>query len=210
MAYRRTARVEMRLASNRARILRAAKVLVSQRGFRQAYMGAVAASAGMAIGTVYRYFPSKSDLFAEVVATTSAREVGVVAELATGHGPAAKRLAEGIRAFVLRAIRGRGLAYALIAEPSEPPVNAVRLRYRQELSKVLEGIVSDGIRDGEFPPQDAEVTASCLVGAFLEALVRPLAPTAEPLRGNAEALVDAIVTFCVRAVRAVAEIDIHG
>src|SRR6266852_5397623 len=130
MVYRRTARVESRLAANRARILRAAKALVSERGFRQAHMGAVATSAGIAIGTVYRYFPSKSDLFAELVATTSAREVGVVAELASGQGPAAKRLAEGIRAFVMRAIRGRGLAYALIAEPGDPPVNSVRLRYR--------------------------------------------------------------------------------
>jgi len=58
MAYRRTERVEARLADNRARILRTARQLVAESGFRETQIASIAASAGVAVGTVYRYFPT--------------------------------------------------------------------------------------------------------------------------------------------------------
>ncbi len=58
MAYRRTERMEARLASNRERILRAARETVAERGFRDAEIAAIASAAGVATGTIHRYFPS--------------------------------------------------------------------------------------------------------------------------------------------------------
>ena len=63
MAYRKTDTVEARLADNRKRILAAARSLVSEGGWPEAQVTHVAAAAGLATGTVYRYFPSKADLF---------------------------------------------------------------------------------------------------------------------------------------------------
>ncbi len=201
MPYRRTERVEARLADNRARILRAARRVVAEGGFREAQIAAVAAVAGMAVGTIYRYFPSKAELFAGVLQITSQREVDVTAEIAASGGPAPARLGAAVRAFASRAIRGRRLAYALIAEPVDPEVDQARLEYRRALGKVLEAILCDGINRGEFPPQHVEASAACLVGALIEGLVGPLAPDSAAVEGSGgEALVEAIVGFCLRAV----------
>ena len=200
MSYRRTERVEARLASNRERILRAARRLVGEGGFREAQIAAIASVAEIAIGTIYRYFPSKADLFAEVVSTTSEREIEVVARIAESGGPASQRLADALRAFASRAIRGRPLAYAMIAEPVDPEVDNVRLRYRHALSEVLETILADGIAAGEFPAQNLKASAACLVGALIEGLVGPLAPTSVNADEDGARLVEAIVTFCLRAV----------
>lgn len=200
MAYRRTERVEARLASNRERILRTARRLVAEGGFREAQIAAIASVAEVATGTIYRYFPSKADLFADVVSTTSQREIEVVAKIAQSGGPAPQRLADGLRAFATRAIRGRRLAYAMIAEPVDPEVDTVRLQYRDALGKVLETILTDGIAAGEFPTQDVKASAACIVGALIEGLIRPLAPNSANVDEEGARLVEDIVTFCLRAV----------
>ena len=200
MPYRRTKRVEARLADTRARILRAARQLVAEGGFREAQVATVAAVAGVATGTVYSYFPSKADLFAEVVSGSSQREVGVVATIAQAGGSAVQRLTDALRAFASRTLRGRRLAYALVAEPVDPEVESTRLEYRRALGKVLESILTDGINSGDFPPQNAEASAACLVGALLEGLIGPLAPTAGDVTDEGQELVRAIIAFCLRAV----------
>ena len=78
MAYQRTEQTAQRLADKRARILKAARDLVADGGWSAAQIDQVAVKAGVATGTVYRYWPSKAELCAEIVATVSAREVGVV------------------------------------------------------------------------------------------------------------------------------------
>jgi AcrR family transcriptional regulator len=210
MAYRRTERVEARLADNRARILRAARQLVSDGGFRQAQIASVAALAEVAVGTVYRYFPTKADLFAEIVRTVSQREVDVLRQIADSGGPASARLAAAVRAFASRAIRGRRLASAVLAEPVDPEVDDVRLEYRRIHYRTFERIIREGIAAGEFPSQDVAASAACLVGAFMEGLVSPLAfESAGDDRENAS-LIDAIVRFAMRAVSGTASPDVKG
>jgi AcrR family transcriptional regulator len=210
MAYRRTERVEARLADNRARILRAARQLVSDGGFRQAQIASVAALAEVAVGTVYRYFPTKADLFAEIVRTVSQREVDVLRQIADSGGPASARLAAAVRAFASRAIRGRRLASAVLAEPVDPEVDDVRLEYRRIHYGTFERIIREGIAAGEFPSQDVAASAACLVGAFMEGLVSPLAfESAGDDRENAS-LIDAIVRFAMRAVSGTASPDVKA
>src|SRR4051812_41357940 len=75
VAYRATERTEARKAAVRARIVTAARELIARGGYAEAQVAAVAERAGVATGTVYRHFPSKSDLFAEVFREASQREV---------------------------------------------------------------------------------------------------------------------------------------
>ena len=201
MAYRKTERVEAKLADNRARILQTARRLVAESGFRDAQMAAIAAAAGLATGSVYRYFPSRAELFAEVLAITSRREVQVIEAIADSGGPAAARLADGVRAFASRALRARQLAYSLIAEPVDPEIDSARLQYRHALGEAFERILGDGVRSREFPSQNVEAGAACVVGALLEGLVGPLAPRARG-RDSGERATEAIVAFCLRAVGA--------
>lgn len=204
MAYRRTARTEARKAANRRRLLEVARSLVADGGFQNVQIATVAEAAGVASGTVYRYFPSKAALCADVFRSVCDREVEVTEEAAAIAGTAAERLAAAVRAFASRALRGRTTAYALLGEPVAPAVDAERLVYRRALGRVFERVVAEGVACRELPAQNAEVTGACIAGAVMESLVNPLAPGAGTLDAGSESLLDAIVACCLRAAGAVA------
>lgn len=199
MAYRATPKTIARKAQMRQRVLDAAVALVGAGGFSALSMQAVAVGAGMATGAVYLHFKNKADLCAEVFRLATEREVAVVRSAAQASGTASHRLTQCIGVFAERALRARRMAYALIAEPVDALVDTERLRYRLAYAQVFEQLVREGIADGVFAPQDAEVSAAALVGVIAEALVGPLSTTggADP-----KAVVTAIQSFCLRAVSA--------
>jgi AcrR family transcriptional regulator len=199
MVYRQTENATKRLADKRARILTAARDLVADGGWPAAQVDHVAARAGVATGSVYRHWSSKAELCAEIVATVSAREVGIVKAVANADGSPVERLEAAIRTFAGRALRGRRLAYALIAEPVDPEVETVRLDYRAQLARCFEGILREGIMRGVFPRFDPAVAAACIVGAFMEALVGPLAPAKGTGPRADRHLIEQITQFCLRA-----------
>ena len=200
MVYRRTAAVVVRLEDNRARILDAARTLVAEGGWRQAQVAAVAARAGLATGTVYRYFPSKADLFAEVLANVSRRERDVVSAIVDGGGPPAARLKDAVKTFTTRALRGHRLAYAMIAEPCEPELDKARLEWRAHLGEEFVRLIEMGQAQGVFRICDARIAAACVVGAFMEALVGPLTPDAFADADAAHRLLDEIAEGCLAIV----------
>ena len=201
MAYRRTERVEEQLQDKRDRILQAVRAVVGEVGFHGAQVATVAEAAGVATGTVYRHFPSKGELFAEALALNAQHEVDVVAAVAQADGAPSARLADALRVFARRAVRARRLAWAMIAEPAEPEVDAARLTYRRAFSDVFERLIREGIAQGEFPPQNAQASAACLMGALSEGLIGPLAPEAGSLP-DTRALIEQITAFCLQAVSA--------
>lgn len=201
MPYRPTEKTQARKAEMRRRILDASLRIVSTGGFGALTIGGVAVEAGVATGAVYKHFESKAHLCAEVFSLATEKEVAVVKENAWAEGPPAIRLLNTIEAFAARAIRGRRLAYALIAEPVDVLVDAERLRYRRAYAEIFQKLVEDGIRTGDFAPQAATISAAALVGVLSEALVGPLTWTdgAEPAIEAAQ-LIQSIQAFCLRAV----------
>ncbi len=177
MAYRQTPAVEARLQDNRSRILEAARALVSEGGWQEAQVASVAAAAGIATGTVYRYFPSKAELFAEVLSLVSQREVDVLTEIAQADGSSTLRLHSAVSTFVKRAMRNPRLAYALIAEPCDKEIDAARLVYRAAISQVIHSMVSVGQVAGEMRSDvQPDIAATVIVGGFMEGLIGPLSP----------------------------------
>src|SRR3954447_26754643 len=176
MPYRVTERTQARRAATRERILRAAHELVASGGFGAASVAAGAARAGVATGSVYRHFSSKADLFAEGFRRAAQHEADAVAD--------AEPLAGGVETFARRPLAGRRLAWALLAEPVDPVVEAERLAYRRAYRDAFRRFVPD------------ELTAAALVGAVGEVLVGPLSPTGPDL--DEDALVARLVILCRR------------
>jgi AcrR family transcriptional regulator len=198
MAYRSTERTEARRLATREAIVAAAHDLIARGGYREASVAAVARGAGIATGSVYRHFPSKAELFAEVFRRASQREVDATAAAGAGPGTTAERVAHAVETFARRALRGRRLAWALLAEPVDPAVEAERLVFRRAYAAGFERVLRDGIATGELPAQDVELTAAALVGALGEALVGPLSPVAPHV--DEDRLVAALVAFCKRSI----------
>jgi AcrR family transcriptional regulator len=201
MVYRRTPRVEARLSASRDRILAAALAIVAEHGYAGCSVAAVARRAGVATGSVYRHFPAKADLVTEVFRTAAQREVDAVTRAAELESAAATALAAVIETFASRALRAPRMAYALLAEPVDPAVEAERLVFRRAYAEAFAGIVTRGIAAGELPAQDVGVSAAALVGALGEALVGPLAAGAAGAPAH-DGTAD-LITFAQRSIGAV-------
>ena len=198
MPYRPTERTEARKAAMREAIVGAALAQVGAGGYASAGVHVVARRAGVAVGTVYRHFPSKGELFAEVFRRAAEPELDVVIEVSAADGrPAAERIAAAVEAFCRRALAGPVLAYAQIAEPVDPAVESERLRLRVGYRDAFARVLDDGVAAGELRPHDTRTVAAALVGGLGEALVGPLATH---VRGSKEALVATLVQFCQEAL----------
>src|SRR5271154_4284446 len=126
MPYRRTENVVRRLAARHDAIVTAARALAGENGMGAVQIAPVAQRAGIAAGTVYRYFPSKTELVAALVDALSEREIATMrraADAAPGPLPA---LAAAIAPSAMRASAHRKLAWAVIAEPVDPELDVLR------------------------------------------------------------------------------------
>jgi len=193
------------VAPTRERLLRAARQVIEGGGYGAATVAAIADRAGVASGTLYRHFSSKEELFVELFRSVCDREVQAMREAAAAMPDGSThvdRLETVLATFAARALRRPRLAWALIAEPVDPLVDAERLAYRARYSALTADALRAGIAAGELPQQDVELTAAALVGGCGEALVGPLSPLADARKPSDEAVLDALRTFVRRAVGA--------
>jgi AcrR family transcriptional regulator len=190
--------------STRERLLVAARELIEEGGYGAASVLAIAERAGVAAGTLYRHFASKEELFVEVFRSVCEREERAM-RLAGARLPASATAQERLQAvlatFAQRALQNPRLAWALIAEPVDPRVDAERIAYRARYAELIATGLAAGIAAGELPEQNVDLTAAALVGGCGEALVGPLSPLAAG-GPDPDEIVVALRTFVGRAVGA--------
>src|SRR4051794_10771958 len=99
MPYRRTENVVRRLAEREQTIVEAARSVARAGGMQAVQIAAIAARAGIASGTVYRYFPSKSELVSELIATVTERTLAAMRQAADAAPGPVSALAAAISTF---------------------------------------------------------------------------------------------------------------
>ncbi len=157
----------------------------------------VARRAGIAAGTVYRYFPGKTDLVAAVLEEISKREVAALRRAAgVAPGPLSALSAE-IVTFATRALRHRRLAYAALAEPVDAALDTVRLVFRGVLTAEFSARIAAAVAGGHLPDQDTTLSAAALVGLLIEGLVGPMAPDST---GRERTTVQSLTLVALRAL----------
>jgi AcrR family transcriptional regulator len=196
MAYRRTENVARRLAEREQTILGAAKSIVGERGMGAVQIAAVAQRADIAAGTIYRYFPSKNDLVAEVIAAAADLELAAMRAAGDAAPGPLSALAACIATFAARALQERRLAWAVMAEPIDADIDALRRDFRRALATELEKRIHTAVGGGHLPEQDARVAAPAVVGALLEGLVGPLAAQT----GTVREAVQMVTLFALRGL----------
>jgi AcrR family transcriptional regulator len=200
MPYRRTENVVRRLAARHDTILAAACDIAAADGMGAVQIAPVAERAGVATGTVYRYFPSKTELVEALVAALAEREMAAVGEAAKSAPGPLSALAAAIATFAARALARRRLAFALTAEPVEPEIDRARAAYRQKLTGEFARLIRRALDAGRLPEQDAALVAPALLGALIEGLIGEHAPTAPTNPGEARARVQMLTLFALRAL----------
>ena len=217
MPYRRTSAVQARIDAGREKLFDAAVEVLSSQGYRGLSIASVAAAAGVSAGSVYTHFDSKSDLVVAIFRTVCGREVQAVVDAAgasgargmsnsgasgargmsrTGSGSVVERVTAIVETFAGRAMKNRTMAYALLAEPVDPAVDAERLVFRRSFAAAIGDAVADGIAAGDIPEQNVEIAAAALVGAVGEVLVGPLSPH----RTDTADVIPDLVAFALRSL----------
>ncbi|MGN6170939.1 MAG: TetR/AcrR family transcriptional regulator [Solirubrobacteraceae bacterium] len=189
------------MSPTREQLLRAARELIEEGGYGAASVIAITTRAGLAAGTLYRHFPSKEELFVEVFRSVCDRELAAMRRAASDDSaPQTERLQLVLSTFAERALRRPRLAWALLAEPVDPLVDAERLTYRARYAELIAGCLEAAVAAGELPDQDFGLTAAALVGACGEALVGPLSRREQG--ASAADLLESLKAFSLRAVGA--------
>src|SRR5580704_14287632 len=165
MAYRRTERVIARLAARQEAIVAAARALASESGMAAVQIVPVAERAGIAAGTVYRYFPSKDDLVAALVGARSEQEIAAIVRAAAAAPGPLSALAAAIMVFAVRALRERRLAAAMLAGGDDADAAAERLAFRRRLEAEFASRIGAAIAAGHLPDQDPGFAAAAVIGA---------------------------------------------
>jgi AcrR family transcriptional regulator len=185
--------------NTRERLVRAARQVLERGGFATASVVAIAERAGVSTGALYRHFPSKAELFVEVLRAAGEGELAEMNAAATQVGSFIARLEAVVTTYARRALHNRRLAWALVYEPVDPLVDAERLVYRRNYCRGMAALLRQGIAAGEFPNESPDLTAAALVGVISETLVGPLSPIGGDTASDAE-IVASLLRFCRRSV----------
>jgi AcrR family transcriptional regulator len=197
MPYRRTENVTRRLAARHDAIIAAARSIAGEGGMAGVQVAAVAQRAGIAAGTVYRYFPGKTDLVAAVLSEIAAREVGAMRQAASGAPGPLSALSAAIMTFGARVLRERRLVYAAIAEPVDAELESTRGAFRHALAQEFSARIAAAIAEARLPEQDAALAAAALTGLLIGGLIGPQAP--DPA-GRERDIVQALTLAALRAL----------
>ena len=139
-----------RQRARRKRIIAAALELASRGGYDAVQMRDVAARADVALGTLYRYFPSKDLLLAHTWADWSHEIERYLHRYPLRGKTAADRIMDFIRRSTQALEREPTLAGALVKSLLVPEPSAEEAR--AELSEVMFRVVDDQLRD--LAPED--------------------------------------------------------
>ncbi|MEU6429261.1 TetR family transcriptional regulator [Microbispora sp. NPDC046973] len=154
----------------RRRIVQAAAALASRGGVEAMQMRTVAERAGVALGTLYRYFPSKMDLVVAVVG----EEIDLLESSIERRPPHATHPAGRAVDVLMRATRGLmrepELADALIRSLIMAEVEAP---FGDRMASLLLRVATDG-RTVSLPAEDQLALTGSLAGVWVQELLEML------------------------------------
>ncbi|MFC8171515.1 TetR/AcrR family transcriptional regulator [Streptomyces sp. NPDC057242] len=165
-----------RRRATRAKLYEAAVTLIAEQGFSATTVDEIAERAGVAKGTVYYNFKSKTELFEELlrhgVSLLTASLRTAAEETAARGGSRVDALDAMIRAGLVFIDRYPAFTQLYVAElwRTNRAWNSTLLVVRQEAVAVVEGVLREGVGAGELSEEiDVQLTAAALVGMVLVA-----------------------------------------
>ncbi|HUB76338.1 MAG TPA: TetR/AcrR family transcriptional regulator [Solirubrobacteraceae bacterium] len=170
----------------RQSVLHAADDLLVERGFAGVTIEGIAARAGVAKQTIYRWWPSKVDILLDTLIDDASRRLAVP----RGGGSAVEDVRRYLRTlarFLARHPAGKVLL-ALIGEAQHDPqvARTVRERYLEPQRERERELLRRGIASGELP-------STLAIDAALDALCGPIVYRALTGARSSQAFIDDLV-----------------
>jgi AcrR family transcriptional regulator len=157
----------------RQKILAAASELFGANPYDSVQMRDVASRAEVGKPTLYRYFPSKEELFLEVFKSGLDRLDSEVAAILKDREQPIRSL-ERLLEALLNALGGQVAALRLLTDDQSAVMRRWRNEFRRRRRPFVEAartILEQGIASGEFRPVDLEAVPSMLIGIVRGGLI---------------------------------------
>ncbi len=159
----------------RERILEGGRRAFMAGGFRGTSVPSIAAEAGVSVGLIYRYFPSKEELFLELCISGTPEELAELAQHIAPIDDPVERLTVAIDSYfdaLFHAIGAPLVLQALAAAPADERIREALRRRGDDLRGFSADFVRDAIGRGELDPgvdvaEIAATTAMLLDGALV-------------------------------------------
>lgn len=177
----------------RETILAAGRELFLEKGYHETRVEDIAARVGVAKGTIYTYFPSKSDLLREIIQRAISAYKTAINKAADSAPSAREKLEAVVRETLRFSSRHGSLAKVFIDAPGGmlPELKRHIAATRQECLRTFRGIIDMGIRDGTFRQVDPALAALAIYGfinsVFHERLFDHCCPDDEGSAGDSPA-----------------------
>ncbi len=181
----------------REELLAAARRVFAEKGFHEAKVGDIAASANVAKGTVYLYFPDKRSIFAELIDNLFLRLSAAILRVDTS-GDVAAQIKHNIRAILSVLVDDPDTMRMLFAHAVgvDPAFSAKIDSFYDGLKTLLAESLEEGQELGIVVDGDARLYASFTLGALKEILVDM---TTHPQGGRSrEQIVEAVYDLLQR------------
>jgi AcrR family transcriptional regulator len=193
----RVIRARERKEKSRAQILDAGRRVFATSGYHGATIDDLQAAAGVSRGTFYSHFPTKKELFDEILGEFLARLAGVLepVDVASPVSPRAQLHDNLVRVLRLTA-ENSDLTRVLFQTPGSEPELADRIRaFHEGVLALIRRSLDAGVRIGLVRPGDLQSWSVYLLGAA-KAAVGP--HTFEGLESHShEALAESLLDFVI-------------
>lgn len=166
-------------------VLRTAAHEFGAKGFSGASMKELARALGLSKSSVYHYATSKESLLSSVLADIHLRVMALAGESCSTESPAPQRIRRLLSALLawMRAEPEAAAVYLHEWRHASDDVTAAQLQRLFELTSLVESLVRDGQRDGDFArDRDPSAIAIFLVNAVATGVYGDLLGDARPPR----------------------------
>lgn len=156
-------------AEVRHRIMDGADRAFSEAGFRGTSIPAIAAAAGVSVGLIYRYFPSKEELFMSVCQQRTEAQLNELAATLGRIEDPAERLRAGIEYYIRSLVEqgwGSIVIHALAEAEGNPRLRDMLVRLTEQERGFAAMFLRESVVRGE-APADLDVDAASLAVALL-------------------------------------------
>lgn len=156
-------------AEVRQRIMEGADRAFRDAGFRGTSIPDIAGAAGVSVGLIYRYFPSKEELFLSVCQLRTDTQLNELAGALGAIADPTERLQAGIEYFVRSLVEqgwGSIVIHALAEADRNPRLRDMLVRLTEQERGFAAMFLREAIARGEAPP-DLDVEGASLAVAML-------------------------------------------
>ena len=200
----RTQRAKSQRRNRRDVILRAARPVFVEKGYHQTHVSDIIDAAGIARGTFYLYFDSKTAIFSELLDLSMGelRAAIVGVERGPDAPPVELQLASTVQRLLRTVVGNRLLTTFLVREAVglDEEIDARLKTFYEDLLKYIRETLDEGQRMGFLRTMDTEVGAFCILGTIKQFMEQVVMHDRDVPKEDIDRLAIAVLDFNLRGI----------